>query len=549
MHRSHHDRRVYCVAGEGCYQDISMLDERTVPRPLTLSESLEIGLTEEKLEAAYKFGRMFSIAPEHCEVAGKIEKDGLIKLGQGLNQQQVEGSAGGADSTIPSGYTYLGQFITHEITFDGASKHVPMTVMDINQVPQQRSPTIDCDSLYGAGPEDAKDAKMYEPYEGGYPAIFKLGITEQSPKWGAKLPRDLLREHARAVIGDPRNDENISLAQTHVAFVLFHNEIVKQLAPQFSGQELFEKAREQVIRHFQFIVLRDYLPRVIQPERIKEVIDYALAHNYELEFFKLDAQGGMAMPVEFSVAAFRLGHTMVRESYEWNLFHNSDKHGKATLGDFFRLTGFSGKLDGKDQLPSDWIIDWRHFYDFTEIGLKPHPRRDYNKARMLDTKFDLHLDKIFGYPHDEVPPNLRPITVRNLLRGFSLRLPTGQVVAGELKLPDKEILTEEDIIRSWDPQVSEVVKKYGFHQKTPLWYYILKEAEKETSVFKNGHRLGPVGSRILAETFVGIILNSSYSIIKDGWTPSQGVVTKKDTFSMADMLAYTNNIYPKEEEY
>ena len=551
MDRHHHARRVYCIAGEGCYKDISMLDEKTVPRALTTVETLDLGLTEEALAAVYKFGRMFSIAPELDEDASKRELDGLKELGQALNKPpQVAGPPGADDATIPAGYTYFGQFITHEVTFDGSSKYVPQVVVDLNQVPQDRSPSIDCDSLYGGGPEDAEDAKMYEPYEeGGYPARLKLGTTEQSPKWGAKLLRDLWREQALAVIGDPRNDENLPLSQTHVAFILFHNEVVRVLASKYTGLELFERAREQVIRHLQWIVLDDYLPRVIRRESIEKAIEYARAHDDELEFFKVDKKDGLRMPVEFSVAAFRLGHSMVRDSYEWNLFHNSGKHGhgKATLNDIFRLTRFSGKLNGKNQLPSDWVIDWRHFYDFTEIGLKPHPVRGYNRAKMIDTRFDFHLDAIFGYPHDEVLSELRPITVRNLLRGFSLRLPTGQEVANEMKLPKEKILTEDDLVKFWDPQVGEAVKKYGFHQQTPLWYYILKEAEKETWVFKNGHRLGPLGSRIVAETFVGIILNSQYSIIKDGWMPSQGVVTNKDTFGMADMLAYTNNIYPRDE--
>lgn len=552
----HDKRNIYFLADENRYYIDDRL--RGSNKGLTFEELVESLPPEVVGRPFFKFGRMFEhdAAPEVDDTqVVKREVEKLKELGKALNKPPLKPTVikGVAedDSVIPSGYTYLGQFITHEISFDGIP-YVLQTITSIDRVPQKRSPSIDCDSLYGAGPKEAQE--LYEAEAGGtHPVRLRIGSTVESPKFGLTPPRDLPRCNRQAIIGDPRNDENMALAQTHVAFILFHNEIVKQLSQRYSGKTLFDKAREQVIRHFQWIILEDYLPRVINKEILKEVIDYARENNFKLKYFKIDPAKGVYMPVEFSVAAYRLGHSMVRASYEWNLFHNSQEdEDKATLDDFFRLTGFSGALDGKPNLKSEWIVDWRHFYDFTEVSfeplpagynLAPHPL-GHNRAKMIDTRFDFHLNEVIGYPHHENDPDLRSITVRNLLRGFALRLPTGQAIARRIGLRADEILTPEMLAESWDAEISDAVQKYEFDKNTPLWYYILKEAEK----LGEGNLLGPLGSRIVAETFVGIILHSEYSIIKDNWSPDLGVITNKRTFRMVDMLTYTRNFYPKDKK-
>jgi hypothetical protein len=189
-------------------------------------------------------------------------------------------------------------------------------------------------------------------------------------------------------------------------------------------------------------------------------------------------------------------------------------------------------------------VDWKRFFDFSEIGENPQGLR-YNRAKKIDTKFNFQLDT-FSYPHHEKKKKMRPITVRNLVRGYVLRLPTGQEVANKIGLLAEERLSPEIIAGSSDAKIAQLLRDSGFDKNTPLWYYILKEAEH----FNDGGRLGPVGSRIVAETFVGIIWNSDHSILKDGETPVPAFGPRKDDgkFGMVDMLKYTGIISPLEDK-
>jgi hypothetical protein len=551
---------------ERFYRDTSLSGMQSLRSEISAEAMMKPEAARADAQSAFRFGWMFPdinapIIDEQDEAAKKAQAV-LIKLGQLMNKQPpspAANSGGGVadDSDIPSGYTYFGQFIAHEITFDGIPLVPGITIHDLQTVPQKRSPSIDCDSLYGAGPVANPDLYDEENQSNGIRVRLKLGETVQTASWGGKLLRDLPRPQGEttshlAFIGDPRNDENLVLAQMHVAFIVFHNKIVDELAGQYAGQELFDKACEQVIRHLQWIVLTDYLPRIIEEEVLKRVVEYVRANKGELEFFKFATEADMFMPVEFSVAAFRLGHSMIRQSYEWNFFHKtktdtnpSANFSPATLLDFFVFTGLCGTLGGNNNLPGEWIVDWRRFFDFTEVGEKNPPALTLNRAKRIDTKFDFHLDELVGYPFNEEQKEWRPITVRNLRRGFALRLPTGQAIAKKILPAPEEGLTPEQIADSSDLEITQLLNKSGLDRNTPLWYYILKEAE----VFHQGQKLGPVGSRIVAETFVGIIWNSKHSILKNDGPPipAFGARQAEGKFGMADMLKFTGNMFGKDE--
>ncbi|HSJ73523.1 MAG TPA: hypothetical protein VK904_04330 [Miltoncostaeaceae bacterium] len=77
------------------------------------------------------------------------------------------------------------------------------------------------------------------------------------------------------------------------------------------------------------------------------------------------------MPVEFSAAAYRFGHSMVRQAYAWNRVLEGQE---GTLEFPFTFSGTGGNLGGEPSLPTNWIADIRRLYDFTEAGrddLKP----------------------------------------------------------------------------------------------------------------------------------------------------------------------------------
>jgi hypothetical protein len=267
------------------------------------------------------------------------------------------------------------------------------------------------------------------------------------------------------------------------------------------------------------------------------------------------------MPLEFSAAAFRIGHSMVRASYDWNPYRRAKDSLSPHLGparllkDLFQQTGsIRGGKSGfeTNNLNGDWVIDWRHFYDFGPLAPQVVPVGNVNKASRLDTNFDLHLDQVEGFAADKIDQMQKAITVRNLLRGFYLGLPTGEEAAewmGETPLTRKQVATGPH---------EKLLDHSLFWGKTPLWYYILKEAELlgfsspdgRPDANGPGNRLGPVGSRIVAETLVGLIERSTYLIIRDErWRPRpdfchQDPATGETRFDMIDLLKVADVIDP-----
>ena len=477
--------------------------------------------------SALGFGRMFpksSIDPKSQEF--KELHDALIDLGQKLNTKP---NPPAPDSDIPAGYTYLGQYVAHEITYD-KQDDIPYSEPHPKN---SRSPTIDLDSLYGDGPDQET---FYEPDR----ASLKMGKTTPISinTGGCGFLNDLYRdESGEAQIPDPRNDENLAVAQTHVAFSKFHNNVVAVLKEEGTPPDkLFARARTEVIRHFQWLVLNDFLPRIVDTS----VLDCVLKHGRK--WFKVMSAADLYMPLEFSAAAFRLGHSMVRNHYRWNRFHTDNEPGsskQACLLDLFEQTHFSGGIQaGVSHLPGDWVIDWRHFFKFEGKNWIDDSRR--NLAAKIDTKFDFLIgDKL---PPSKMAPSHKPIPVRNLLRGLALSLPTGEDVArwiGETPLNREQVIA--------GPQEDILTGKL-FHGKTPLWYYILKEAE-----LIGGNHLGPVGSRIVAETLVGLVKYSKYSILAEprgmfAWQPSKYGTRfsgdGKPIFEMTDLLEFADAVNP-----
>lgn len=486
-----------------------------------------VSLTEEEKAKEFRFGTMFN---DQKFPRFDLNVQGLIKLG---NEMIDRGNSG--DSDIPSGYTYLGQFIDHDLSFILNFEHLPTGMISASQIKNARSPLLDLDSLYGFGPLCKESEDLYQPDK----LRFKVGQTSSAII--KPLPNDLRRKDnsREALIADKRNDENLILAQTHLAFIKFHNAVVDklELTGKFLGTQLFEKAKETVIRHYQWIILNDFLPRIIK----KEVLDDCI--NTWDKYFPLKANEEPYMPVEFSFAAYRLGHSMVRGEYNLNRIHEDEEDKKAaTLSDLFQQTG-RGFIGEKATLPTDWVIDWTRFYDFK--GIKDKNSKDIqnnpksNKARLIDTKIAAGLHTLIGMPN-----NAMSLPVRNLIRGnFLAELPLGQDIANAWKQHVKP-LTPDEILK--DNPHSQILKDNDFHNRTPLWYYILREAEIQGD---GGKRLGDIGSRIVASTFVALIHRSNVSILGDDWTPTKEgkemtLGTRGNKFEMGDLLAFVDDLNP-----
>src|SRR5215212_8002078 len=326
---------------------------------------------------------------------------------------------GGGFGDVPAGFTYFGQFVDHDLTFDKTAVSFGANVSAADLI-QGRSPALDLDSLYGKGPANPGSAKFYKDDR-----HLKLGKTEAvggiPAKQGFDLPRD-----DKAVIPDKRNDENLAVAQTHLAFERFHNRVVDHaLSAGTPANQRFVRARELVVKHYQWVIRHDYLPRILEPSVLDDVFT-----NGRKIFEKGAAPTDVpTMPIEFSIACFRLGHSMIRRDYAWN--HEFPDH-DGTLDLLFAFTGTSGFLGGGSRLPSNWIADWRRMYDLTETGrndLKA-PAGQFNRARRIDTLLSDPLKLLpsgsFGGEFEEEGTFRANLAFRNLTRAKMVKLATGQ---------------------------------------------------------------------------------------------------------------------------
>jgi hypothetical protein len=426
------------------------------------------------------FGRMFrKLQPWTPRGTNEAAKDENVRIiARTMFEAVEEGRDGSLDNPdIPAGYTYFGQFIDHDITFDPTSSLTKRN--DPNRLHNFRTPRFDLDSLYGEGPDD-------EPfmYDQSRPGRFLLGAGKGSGE--ADLPRN---EQDVALIGDKRNDENIIVSQLQLAFLKLHNVVIDRVeeVEGRQGVEAFSRAQELVRWHYQYVVLTDFLPRICGEDflaKIGLVVAAPDVDDFKLKFYKPKDQP--YMPVEFSVAAYRLGHSMIRGQYDLNRI--------VPARPIFVADPEADELEdlrGFRKLPVQWTLDWRRFLDFgSGPGVQP--------SRRIDTRLAAALSVIH--------PGAASLAELNLLRGFKMGLPSGQAVARAIREP---VLTNAEI--GLDENIAG--------QEAPLWLYILKEAELSET---EGKHLGPVGARIVAEVFMGLAKAdpNCFLNVDPGWSPA-----------------------------
>ena len=403
---------------------------------------------------------------------------------------------------IPAGYTYFGQFVDHDLTLDDRPNDLT-TPTEVSALVNLRTPQLDLDSLYGLGPVGSSALYQTDGFH-----LLEGALLTGSTDVGAKdLPRSTT---GRAIIGDPRNDENRIVAGIHSMFIRFHNQTVDRVLreqPTLSSEQVFTAARKIVVAQYQQLVLFDYLPRIAD----QRVIDSVMSDRGGRITTNLSLYSScMQMPVEFAVAAYRFGHSQVRGLYRIN-------------AQVDRLPVFSGSfgtpgvdLVGFSPAPSNFGIDWSRFFSRSN-AVDPDVQLSYKiDASITNSLSLLPLPVTSAGPAD--------LAKRNLLRSSQLGLPSGQDVAramGVRVLRDDEIL-----IGKATGDTSEAVAVSALAptlaDKTPLWAYILAESTATAYRVVNGaivgaqrapFRLGPVGSRIVAETFIGLLASDPNSII------------------------------------
>jgi hypothetical protein len=454
---------------------------------------------------ADRFGRMFPTLPKFAAQTKKIQ-DSLMELGKkgGLLDAQDNLAAGPValitdpslsvrnpnNTTHSAGVTFMGQFIDHDLTRDTTSE------LAVQSQPEKtinhRTPYFDLDSVYGNGPSGSPE--LYDPADAAKLKVGSGGLFEDVPR----------SADGRALLGDPRNDENIILAGMHAAFLLFHNRAVDELRSEGTPPtQVFNSARRLTTWHYQWMVLHEFLPLFIGQELTNDI----LASGPR---FLGPAQKGI--PVEFQTGAYRFGHSMVRPSYRANL---AGDNGKPFFGFIFDPAEF-GKRDGNDLTGGSSaprrFVGWQTFFDFGDGEVRPNKK--------IDTSVSTPL---FNLPPISIPGGPSVLVQRTLLRHLTWGIPSGQQIARAIGAP---VLSQFDLqeLAQFDNSLLA---------STPLFYYVLKEA----ALMESGQRLGAVGGRIVGEVFINNLRNdpNSYLNVDPKWVPNAGGGL---SFRMTDFLTY-----------
>jgi Animal haem peroxidase len=390
-----------------------------------------------------------------------------------------------------AGTTFVGQFLDHDMTFDVGSKLAQAT--EPRAARNARTPAFDLDSVYGGGP--VASPQLYEPADRAKLRIESGGLFEDLPRTA----------DGTAIIGDPRNDEHVIIAGLQCAFILVHNRAVDE-ARAASTTGPFAHARRLTTWHYHWLILHEFLPLFVGQATVDDVLTKVRRYYRP--------HGGAFIPVEFQGAAYRFGHSMVRPSYRSNL---KGDDGKPFFGFVFDPTAAGPDpvdLRGGCRAPRRFV-GWQTFFDFGDGEVKPNKRIDTKISTPL---FDLPLGAIASH---DLPTSLPQ---RNLLRHLTWQLPSGQAIAKKMGVP---ALARGDLTE---------LAGYGLglDRSTPLWYYVLKEAE----VVADGLHLGPVGGRLVAEVIVGLLQTDpkSYLTVQPSWRPT--LPSRSGSFRMTDFLTY-----------
>ncbi len=499
------------------------------------------------------FGRMFpQLRPFRPDADENVTLGNLATLADAMLEP-----GGGFDTTHGAVYTYLGQFIDHDVTLDlqpqptadfrfaGPRADDPLLDPAGAIVYDYESKRLDLSQIYGGGP--SVSPQLYEP--DGLHFLVPLNVNGV-----VDLPRN---PDGSAIVVEKRDDENQIISQLHVAFLLFHNAVADALGGDFAATQ------QTVIRYYQYVVLNDFMPLLFG----QSLIDQMLAGKHRV----YDPGAVVArpvMPVEFSAAAYRFGHSLTRNAYSVNPVISPDnKNARNTL--FLGVGGATGPaggagvpltpagdLHGGYPLTLDHQIDWRNFHENLFDSTVPGASLQVFKQPGAD---GLHMisQSLFGQPpgvpavgtgaglpiggpSGAQPSGSNSIQYRDFVRGFFYQLPSGQEVAAAYGLTPI------------DPTAAIPASIPGFSAGTPLFFYVLYEAylnnqsSATTNDFDNTGtasdfqqaQLGPVGARICVDVLLRLIQLDPNGILQQPFTPMPPIAPEAGQFGIADLLRF-----------
>ena len=466
-----------------------------------------------------RFGRLFPTLPPFASDTPLV-RDALMELGAAGGPMDAQDDLSDPVSLItdpaksinnpdnPSstaGLTFFGQFVDHDMTFDPTSSLARR--QDPEAIRNFRIPALDLDNLYGSGP--AGSPHLYDQQiDGGRTTLLVETIAGSAAVSIDGVDRFDLPRNTQdvALIGDPRNDENLVVSQLHLAFARFHNRVVADVTADLGAgvtpQEIFAEAQRVVRWHYQWLVVHEFLPHTVGDDITDDVVSNGPSHYHW--------NNDPYIPVEFSIAAYRFGHSQVRPSYRANFGTSATDPTQQFFALVFDPTLPPGPdpddLRGGRRAPRRFI-DWQTFFDFGDGRVRRNKR--------IDTVLSSVLFSLMGQTAGE-PVSL---ATRNLLRNLTMQVPSGQRVAQAMAAPQLAAVDLDDLT------------PLHLQQRTPLWFYVLREAE----VMADGTRLGPVGGRIVAEVIIGLLTGDRLSYLRQDpdWTPTYGTA---DNFTVADLL-------------
>jgi hypothetical protein len=413
---------------------------------------------------AGRYGRMFDLP------ALEVDDAPLLRIGAAGGF--CDGGDCKDDSHVEAGWPFFGQYVAHDLTADRSPLR---SHADLATLRNMRSPRANLESLYGGGPV-------------GSPYLYQRDDPAKLLEGAGDLPRN---QEGIALIADPRNDVHAFVSQMQLAFIGAHNLFVDRLrAEDVPDSLLFDEARRALSWHYQWVIVNDFLPGLVGSELVDELLGQGPT------YYKAD--GDPFIPVEFADAAFRYGHSQIRQLYQLQA-------GGLRRPVFPDLIGF-GAI-GDRRVDSSLLFD-----------VPGHPPAQ--RAKPIDGQLPRSLvelpQAITGAVDEEA---YRSLAARDLERGQGTGLPSGEAVARHI---GADPLSEEEV----------ALARHGWEGETPLWLYVLREA----AACHDGERLGPVGARIVGEVLVAIIAADpdSYLALDPDWSPT--LPSHDGRFRLRDVL-------------
>jgi Animal haem peroxidase len=411
-----------------------------------------------------RYGRMFDLPA--------LEADENLLHQLGVAGGFCDGGDCESDARVEAGWPFFGQYVAHDLTADRSPLRAHT---DLDALRNMRSPRANLESLYGGGPP-------------GAPYLYSRDDPAKLLENDGDLPRN---QEGIALVGDPRNDVHVFMSQMQVAFIRAHNLLVDRLREDGVGDAvLFDEARRALTWHYQWLIVNEFLPVLVG----RELIDELAATG--ARFYHPD--GEPFIPLEFADAAYRYGHSQIRQLYQLQP--------EGPLYPVFPdLIGFCPVGDHQ--------VDWSLLFDVPD---RPRAQR----AKPIDGQLPRSLielpDALTGAVDDAA---YRSLATRDLERGQGTGLPSGEAVA---RLIGADVLNEDEL----------GLRRHGWNSETPLWLYVLLES----SARREGDELGETGGRIVAEVLYGVIAADpeSYLALESGWSPT--LPARGETFGLADLL-------------